>query len=475
MVSRLVNNNMLFVIPSWGDLLGYPTLGKYVNHFVSKIDTDLVLFLAGIECSIPIKIKLGDVSEKRWLHYLFGLGYYYSKFELKSGRYITDGRQLTGLILSDFVYDHLASLTNITLENDRDVIIGDRLIKVPIDLSYKSNTEKSFIQGVLMRNVFIPYKDIFLEVMETIQNKESYQLKNGHMILSTHWDFYNSILISTKMNENLKSNYLNPTAGLNNISLGVDQHLNDIFSASELKKIEQKISSLRDKFSTLVYDPMYLFSILDNASRVLISEPSLAFKERIIKTTKTMPKESIFFSAENRMNSYFYWPPQFKRNTREELKMSAVFKELETHPPVTPAIKPSERIASDISQLDTQKGPLGKNFEIRTMKHEPVEEKLLPYPPEGNIEQILLYLKDIVKGNYEMRLIGKAFELARNNLQRIILQSKFMWEMGKYANLYQRKDPHLGLSQREIEELLEKIDNWIEDTRKNREKYIQKK
>jgi len=447
-VDRLVNNNMLFVIPSWGDLLGYPTLGKYANHYVSKIDSDLVIFFAGIECTLPIK----RASENRWLHYLFGLGYYYSKFELKSGRYITDGRQLTGLILADFVYDYLASLRNITLDQDRDVIIADRLIKVPIDLSYKSNTEKSFIQGVLMRNVFIPYKDIFLEVMETIQNKESYQLENGHMILSTYWDFYNSILISTKMNENLKSTYLNPTAGLNNISLGVDQHLKNIFSASELKKIEKKISSLRDNFSTLAYDPMYLFSILENASRVLISEPSLAFKERFIKTTKIMPKESIFFSAENRMNSHFYWSPQFKRNTREELEMSAVFKELETHPPVTPAVKPSERSASDISQLDTQKGPLGKTFEIRTMRHVPVDEKLLPYPPEGNIEQILLYLKGIVKGDYEMQLIGKAFELARNNLQRIILQSKFMWEMGKYANLYQRKDPHLGLSQRERED-----------------------
>jgi hypothetical protein len=232
---------------------------------------------------------------------------------------------------------------------------------------------------------------------------------------------------------------------------------------------------LRDKFSNLTFDPMYLFSILDNASRAHISEPPFAFKEKIIKTTKTMPKESVFFSAENRMNSFFYWPQQFKRNTREELEMSAVFKELETHPPVTPIIKSPERNTSDINQIDKQIGPLGKKFEIRTMKHEPVEEKLLPYPPEGNIEQILHYLKDIVKANYEMRLVGKAFELARNNLQRIILQSKFMWEMGKYANLYQRKEPHLGLSRREIDELLENIDNWIDDTRKNREKYILKK
>lgn len=471
MVDRLVNNNMLFIIPSWGELLGYPTLGKYVNHYVSKIDSDLVIFFAGIECTVPIK----RASENRWLHYLFGLGYYYTKFELKSGRYIVDNRQLTGLILADFVYDHLATLRNITLESDRDVIIGDRLIKVPIDLSYKSNTEKSFIQGALMRNVFIPYKDIFLELMETIKNKETYQLENGHTILSTLWDFYNTILISRKMNENLKKNYLNPTAGLNTISLGIEQHLNDIFSSSELAKIEKKISYLRNIFSTIEYDPMYLFSILDNASKSLVPEPSSTLKEKIIKTEKPRPKESIFLSAESRMNSFFYWPPQFKRNTKDELEMSAVFKELKTHPPVTPAIKPSEQKTSNISQDEIQKGPIGKKFEIRTMKHESVEEKVLPYPPEGHIEQILFYLKDIVNANYEMNLIGKAFELARNNLQRIILQSKFMWEMGKYANLYQKKEPHLGLSQKEKTELLESIDNWINDARVNKNKYILKK
>ena len=105
--TKLIPHNMLFIIPSWGDLLGYPILGKYVNHYVSKIQSDLVIFLTGLESSIEIEIPTEFGQELRTIYYIFGLGYYYAKFELQFGRYIIDNRQLTGLILSDFVYDHM--------------------------------------------------------------------------------------------------------------------------------------------------------------------------------------------------------------------------------------------------------------------------------------------------------------------------------------------------------------------------------
>ena len=67
-----------------------------------------------------------------------------------------------------------------------------------------------------MRNLFIPYKDIILEFMETLRNPQSFQIdKTGPMLLSTHWDSYNQILISSEMDYEMKANYLSPTAGLN--------------------------------------------------------------------------------------------------------------------------------------------------------------------------------------------------------------------------------------------------------------------
>jgi hypothetical protein len=472
--TRLINNNIFFVIPSWGDLIGYPTLGKYVNHYVSKINSDLVIFLAGLESTINVEISTEFGNELRALHYLFGLGYYYSKFELQSGRYIIDNRQLTGLILSDFVYDHLATSKNITLENDRDIIIASNVFKLPINLSHKSVTQKSFIKGALMRNLFIPYKDVVLEMMETVRDPASYQLRNGHILLSTHWDYYNKILISSIMREGIKIKFMNPTAGINDVILGSDQHLNEIFTNSELEKINEKISSLKEIYSNLDYDLMYLFSIIENASKKLISEPTQILRDEARSVSEKRTKESVLISAKSRINSFIKWPDEFKRNTKEELELSAIYKEFIEHPPVIKTTKFEMKISEEIPKIEKQRINNIEKFEIRTLKRPIVESKLLPKPPKGNVLKILYYLKELIEQNYDILSIGKALEFARDNLRKIILQSKFMWEMGKFVNLYQREQPNLGFSQKERYEFLEKIDLWIKDAIKHKDDLIKK-
>ena len=230
MENKLYPNNSLFMIPSWSDLLGYPTLGTYVHHPVSKIETDSVIFFSGYDYSIE--------TNQGTLHYLFGLGYYFLKFELESGKYVTDNRILTGLVLSDFVYDQMATSKNITLEEDRDVIIAEKVIKIPIDLSNKSEDHLTFIKGALMRNVFIPHKDIFLEMMDTIHQADSYHVSSdGHKLLSSHWDAYNQILVSDKMRVKADCPYLNPTAGLDGIDFTADSILQETISSIHLRII----------------------------------------------------------------------------------------------------------------------------------------------------------------------------------------------------------------------------------------------
>lgn len=102
------------------------------------------------------------------------------------------------------------------------------------------------------------------------------------------------------------------------------------------------------------------------------------------------------------------------------------------------------------------------------MKSREVESKPLPQPPKGDIVEILLYLKKIIEENFEMQSIGKAFELARDNLRKIILQSDYMWEMSKYANIYQRKEASLGLGLKEKRELIKKIDDWISEIQRKK-------
>ena len=443
--SKLVNNNIFFIIPSWGNLLGYPMLGKYAHHNVSKISQDLVIFLGGTECAIS--------TERGILYFLFGLGYYYLKFELQSGRYITDNRQLSGLILSDFVYDHLATSKNITLENEKDVIIGENVFKLPIELSYKTEIKKTFIQGTLMRNLFIPYKNIFLELMETIRNPQSFQMeKSGHRLLSTHWDFYNQILISNDMNSRLKTDYLQATAGLIKITLGADNFLNQHFNSSQLQDIKNTIEHFKETFSTIEFDPMYLFSIIENSAKSLRGEIPIPLVEN--EFFKKMPKESILISAEPYMETFKNWPDIYKRQSKEQLENSFIPNEAVKYQPIEPEVLKKPEIR-EFRRKEEQ-------FELRTMKRPFVEFKPLPTIPIDNVLNILTALMKIVEKDYEVQSIGKAFDVARDNIKKKVFHQNFLWDMSKYANLYHGMEPDIGLSLKEKRELLKEIDNWIE-------------
>jgi hypothetical protein len=465
MENKLFPNNALFIIPSWGDLLGYPTLGMYAHHQVSRIDTDVVIFLSGYDYSIE--------TTKGTIYYLFGLGYYFLKFELESGKYITDNRILTGLILADFVYDHIATSKNVTLIEDRDVIIAEKVIKVPIDLSYKSENRLTFIKGVLMRNVFIPHKDIFLEMMEKIRKIDTYQIvKNGHMLLSTHWDFYNQILVSDKMRANFDMSYLNSVAGLNGIVFEADQLLQKTLSPTNLTIIKGNVDFLNNVYSNLEFDPMYLFSIFEKASISLRSSRTHIPSSQIYSVPKKTSKHSIFASAEDRVEQFINWPLQFKRKTKKEPPI--IPKKIEE-----PTYMQQDNIhSSDVRSLKATQYKQEK-FELKQLKSERVEVKPLPYAPVADIKQILLYLKKVIEENYDMLSIGQAFEIARDRMRQIgisstVTQQKKIWEMSKYANIYLKKRSALGLPVKEKQELIQKLDEWLfeteEEARKERER-----
>ncbi|MFX1358142.1 MAG: hypothetical protein ACFFA8_12790 [Promethearchaeota archaeon] len=452
MESKLYPNYSLFMIPSWSDLLGYPTLGTYVHHPVSNIEMDTVIFFSGLDYSI--ETKQGTV------HYLFGLGCYFLKFELESGNYVTDNRILTGLVLSDFVYDHMATSGNVTLEDDRDVIIAEKVIKIPLDLSNKSEDHLTFIKGALMRNVFIPKKDIILEMMEKLRTDNSFQISNeGYKILSAHRDYYNQILVSDKMKTKPGSSYLNPTAGLNGIDFTADVLLEETISPTNLSVIEYNNQTLMSTYSPLEFDPMYLFSIIENAFLSLKSSMPPIFSKPTGTEAKKLSKESIFVSAEDRIYSFISWPVEFQRKVKKE---PIVIPKL-VEPPSdwdqvqvqTPDIKTPE-----IREIEQEA------FELDTLKSEIVELKPLPSPPEADIKQILLYLKNVIEGDYEMHSIGQAFELARETARQMgvsatTLHQKKIWEMSKYANIYIKKESGLGLSKKETADLLLKVDKWL--------------
>jgi ABC-type antimicrobial peptide transport system permease subunit len=272
--------------------------------------------------------------------------------------------------------------------------------------------------------------------METLKNPQSFQIdKTGPMLLSTHWDFYNQILISSEMDHELEANYTSPTAGLNGIKIGAKNHLKSYFSQRELQYIQESTLKLKRVYSLMEYDPMYLFSIIRNASALLRSEILSSNFQKSEKDNKKRLKESILISAEPQINSFVDWPEQFRRKTKDEVDESTLsFKEYRNEQ---------------------------YQFEIRTMKRPIVDLKPLPNMPNSNTLDILLTVMDIVNKDYDVRSIGKALETARDYIKSMILHSNILWEMSKFANIYQHTEPNLGLSPKEKLELLEKINKWI--------------
>ena len=468
--NRLVTNNMFFIIPSWTELTGYDTLGSYVNQNVAQILTDIVIFFGCTECSIQ--------TERGTIHIIFGLGNYYTKFgfkqstELQQGKYIIDNKLLTCLVFSDFVYDHMATSNNITLEDDKDVIVAENVIKIPIDLSFKSEGQKTMIKGIIMRNVFIPNKDIILDTMDKIRAYDTYNIdQQGHMILSTYWDNYNKILVSNKMNRDVNQQYMKQTAGIKGITYGADEFLQKFFSPFELNKITENIKNLKQIFSTLEYDPMYPYSILQNASVYLKSDTIPLSMQEPIPVSGPIQKTSILFSAENRVHSLVGWPREYER------KEKPIVKRISSPQPIMyksnyDNIRPTSEDYTT-TQIRHQEPPRGDTqFQLRMEKSEKVEIKTLPIPPMDNLENILLYIKDVIDQNFDMPSIGRAFGLARDNLKILFPVDfhKVKWELSKFQNIYEKKERFMGIPPKEKTEISEKLNKWIQDIEEERRK-----
>ncbi len=446
---KLHPNYSLFVIPSWSDLLGYPTLGTYAHHEVSRIDTDIVIFFSTYDYAIH--------TETGTLYFLFGLGYFYVKFELDAGNYVTDNRLLTGLVIPDFVYDHMATSPNITLEDDLDVIVAEKAIKVPINLSYKSKQRLTFIKGALMRNLFTPNKEIILEMMEKIRDPNTYQIdKTSYMLLSAHWDFFNEILISAHISEELKKGYTNSVASINAINAKADDLLKDTISSTNLNTVKESIMQHKRLYSRLEYDPMYLFSLVENA-------PDFSTLNSSHNSSK-VSKHSLFNSANTYADSYINWSEEFIR--KEKPKRLVEYKQPEklAEIPQTPM-----QVPEDVRIEPPE--PKEETFQLDRLKSEFVEEKELPNPPIANVILILLYLKQVIDENYDMVSLGRAFEVARDTMRKLdisstVTQQAKIWEMSKYANLFLKKEPKLSLPLKEKQELNLKLDNWLEEIEK---------
>jgi hypothetical protein len=454
MEKSLSLSNIFFMIPSWGNLIGNPTLGKYIGQDVSSIISDPVIFFGGMEAAVA--------TDHGILYFIFGLGYYNIKFEIKgTNAYTIDHRELTAVIFPDFIYDSIATLRPITLENDPDVVINDKAIKTPIDLSHRTNTQKSFIQGALTRNVFIPNKDIIINMIETIQQNDTYDFhKQDHKLLCALPGNWDNIVVSDKMKTEMGGGYFKGIPGIAEIQFGAELLLEQYFNQEELEKIANCLVNLKETYAYLTYDPMYLHSILENAFAVLgiAGSPKNAIENSTIGTA--LPKSPLLYSGLKYNDRYSPWPENIKRQTKLELGHGGKKERTRLYSGAFES-QAQSKIVHEFGKSKSE----DEKFELKTQTNQFVASKPLPEAPKGNIEEILLYIKYLINENFEMRAIGDGIEKARDNIRKITLMTPFMFEMGKVALVYQKKEPNQALNIRDKQFLIEKLDNWLQSAK----------
>ncbi|WP_371803089.1 hypothetical protein [Candidatus Lokiarchaeum ossiferum] len=456
MEKRIFASNNLWIIPSWGKVLGYPILGMYKNHKITDIRADSVVFLSSMECTIK------NASETT--HYIFGIGYYYVKFQIDQGKYIIDKRPLTALQIPDFLAQFLNKSKDITFMEGSDMILKELIYKIPLSLYQKSETQKSFLKGTLNREIFVPYKETIVDFVNYIQHNIDidYPIIH-HRILSADKRHFNHILISNQLQDKFKEEYLESTAGLNGISTEAKEVLEKDFSFMELAYIEKLLKRQEQVFAKIQFDPMYPFSLIENSdillSQMKQSDPIIPAGISLItplEIQKGLIQTAFTFSLDAP------WPEEFPRKT---LEIWGISKEKSI-----PKIALTEKKSTDLSPeyqkiLSTYKqGPTESNstFQFGFQKNPRVQQRILPPMPQDSIKAMLRYLERLIIEDYEMIEIGNAFSEVRDKIKDLKLHTDYIWNMSKIANILQKEKFGFGLNPRDKEKYLEDVHSWIQ-------------
>ena len=445
--SKIVHHNMILMVPSWSSVLGYHDLGEYKNKTVSKILSDPLIFLVGAETSFK---KDGEN-----FHCLFGLGYYHTKFETdKPGIMIEDKRTLTGLILSDFVYDHIAGSRQIALKEEPSITIAEKVISVPFKLRYDSEEQKSFINGLLMRNLFVPHKDSILSMLDAVKSDPDFEFqKTGHLLLCATREHFDEILVSERMIALRDQGYLDRTAGIGHIKSGADLLLTEFLSDGKITEIQDILVKLHEIFGALDVDPVYLISLIERAKPILNAE--------LPEITPQIPPSSglkawILSSAVDRYQELLPWPPEFVRNVALESQI----KEEQSRAP-----RSAQEIDVENYDLGNYKGSVqvaAPQYRITSTTNPKVQIRPLPKVPDGNEEELLHFVNMLVEEDYDMPTMAKGFDICRERLRRINMSADYVFELSQLSLRYAKEQFGLGLSPRDKDKVLQKTQLWYQ-------------
>jgi hypothetical protein len=432
-------------MPSWGAVLGFQTLGEYFHQPVAEIQNDPLIFFACSECAVT--------TSKGTVYYLFGIGQYAVKFKVDQGGYIRDNKLITAIALADFVYDHIATATPLSIITNPEITVNQKVYRIPLHLKFVSEQNKSLVKGLLMRNLFVPFKEVLLEFFGKLKSdRVSALIQAGPLTLSATTESFNTLLLPDSMKGHPDKTYTQLTAGLQTLQYQPIAAILPQISADQLREITDRIGRYYDVLKNIQYDPMDLYSLFDNAGNIL--RIKLPPSKNVISAIAGN-KAWILQSAAPRLNETKQWIPEIVRNTRLDADYAARLDKASL----------PEVIKVEEYDLGDYKGSVQTREEampIRQTQNPIVEVVPAPDVPDGDIEILLTYIRDVIMGDFPMPALAEAFERARDKLRKLVLQADYIWELSKWVNKYQRQPQNLGLSPKEKTDMYEMASKWVD-------------
>ncbi len=448
--------------------MGYPTLGTYRNHQVTKILHDPVIFLSNLECTF--------IEGDKRFQILLGMGYYYSTFQIGDKPHISDQKRLTGIVFEDFVYQYLQKSKNITMLTEPDIILKEDIYSIPLNLNHYSLQKRNFIKGLVNRHAFLPYGQIWKDVVHHFKTVEEDKFHTAkHSLLLATRDHFNTITISDSIPTSIQEMQLEATPGISKNDQFAEKTIQQFFSQEELEYIKIKIQNLEQTFEKCEFNPLEPYGYFEQGGKSL----QTAFTPKNEHDSIHLVENSMInqqelnpgiFVTSSPFDQDIVWPKELARNTKDSWGTQIS----------EPFVHPIAMAEQNFDQMQRQtgydlkkyaRGPTENHnqFELKISKRPQVSRKKLPEMPSDTIYDILIHLKYLIAGDYEKRAIGNAIADARDKIREISRHFPYIMELSHLSNSFKKERSGFGLNSREKEQSLTKIHEWITEIEKRKE------
>ena len=243
--SRLVKElTSIMLIPSWSELIGAQFKGIYAGKAVSSIHKDTIVMLTDLRADFQ------EITGEE-LILVTGPGIYFVEFTV--GRHLVrDHREISSILLPKAVVDRMWDAPSIFRGENMNITLNELVATIPFDIILRTTYEQAFIRGVLARNIFLPYREVFDLLSETCGSLNSYAPEEGLKCLSANPLWFNRLLVQDKFTRSSRySTYTQLTAGLSNIQPELDRFLSDIFDDTHVTNLFDRITTLKQNYTEI--------------------------------------------------------------------------------------------------------------------------------------------------------------------------------------------------------------------------------